>query len=66
MKNIIFMFLMVFAINASPAALLSPQNTKPDEKPAPANVIVDNRTHQMLRDKDSPEEGTFSLLPDAP
>ncbi|WP_240116278.1 hypothetical protein [Erwinia endophytica] len=30
------------------------------------SVYVDNKTHQMLSDKDDPEEGTFSLLPDAP
>lgn len=30
------------------------------------SVYVDDKTHQMLSDKDDPEEGTFSLLPDAP
>ncbi|MGE9551083.1 hypothetical protein ACQPT2_07670 [Erwinia amylovora] len=30
------------------------------------SVFVDDKTHQMLSDKDDPEEGTFSLLPDAP
>lgn len=28
------------------------------------SIYVDNVTHQMLTDKDDPEEGTFSLLPD--